>query len=424
MTERFCDARPTFDFKGLGAHFSRWFSQLPPGAYAGGWIANRAHELAARIVKAREARATRAAGVLPNRARIMTHCNLSGELVAIAHYGGAMGKELSVIATETRPYLQGTRLTAWELSRAGVPVEVVADCGIAQVLASGAVDAVLVGSDRCAQNGDIINKVGTYPLAVVAKQYSVPVYVLVQDPGKLAHGQEVQIEERPAAELLYFQDRPLIRGCSEVAARYPAFDVTPASLISFLIGFDDLFTPETFRQRHGTGVVATKPKRQGQGKYLLVYGVPQDAGYAYLGRALTAERAASILVPEMRPGLWGPHIVAMNFLRRDLPTTIVSDNMIGTLFAQGEILRVYLFYDRLSEQGASGICGSALVVLLAKAHGVPLELLQAETETPSLPDRDISTFLGRPVLPSGASVYCLSNEMLPWSLFKDSGANS
>jgi methylthioribose-1-phosphate isomerase len=426
MTQRFCDARPTFDFKGLGAHFSSWFGQLPAGAAAGNWIATRAREMAAKIVLARERRAERAARIFPSPARILTHCNVSGELVAMARHCKALGKELSVIATETRPYLQGTRLTAWELARAGVPVAVIPDCAVAQVLAGGEVDAVLVGSDRCARNGDIINKVGTYPIALVAKEYGVPFYVLVQDPGKLAQGNDVEIEERPAAELLSFQERPLmVEGCGNVAARYPAFDITPAALISSLIGFDDLFTPESFRKRYQGESAPARLIRRSQGKYLLVYGVPQQTGYTYLGHALKAERAASILVPEMRPELRGAHLVVRELLKRDLPATMISDNMMGTLFAQGEIHRLYLFYHRLSAQGPDGICGSALAALLAKAHGVPVELLEAQAESPVLADRDVSTFLGQRVLPAGASVYPVANETMPWSLFKEnSGANS
>jgi methylthioribose-1-phosphate isomerase len=137
-------------------------------------IARQAREFGARITRARSARAKRAASILANPARVLTHCNVSGELVAIARYCQAMGKKFSVIATETRPYLQGARLTAWELAQAGVPVSLIPDCAIAQVMARGEVNAVIVGADRSAQNGDIVNKVGTYPIARLAKEYSVP----------------------------------------------------------------------------------------------------------------------------------------------------------------------------------------------------------------------------------------------------------
>jgi methylthioribose-1-phosphate isomerase len=254
----------------------------------------------------------------------------------------------------------------------------------------------------------------------VAKEYGVPFHALVQEPGKLAHGSDVQIEERAAAELLRFQNRLLIDGtCGKIAARYPAFDVTPASLISLLVGFDEVFTPDTFRQRYGGESCSTNPPRQSERKYLLIYGVPQQTGYTYLGHALKAENAAGILVPEMRPELWGARVVVPELVKRDLPTTIIADNMMGTLFAQGEIRRLYLFYQRLSTYGPDGICGSALAALLAKAHRVAVELFEAETATPAFGDRDVSTFLGERVLPPGVAVHRLGTESMAWSLFRE-----
>ena len=169
MTEAFCSARPTFDFRGLGAFFDECFSKLNSDGAVGESIAGRAREFGQQIVRARQARAKRAVSMLPQGAQILTHCNISGELVEVARHCQSLGKELTVIATETRPYLQGTRLTAWELARAGVTTSVIPDCAIAQVMASGEVNAVIVGADRCARNGDVINKVGTYPLALMAR---------------------------------------------------------------------------------------------------------------------------------------------------------------------------------------------------------------------------------------------------------------
>jgi methylthioribose-1-phosphate isomerase len=176
----------------------------------------------------------------------------------------------------------------------------------------------VVGSDRSAQNGDVINKVGTYPLALMAKEYRVPFYVLVQDPGSLVRGEDVTIEERPATELLEFQGRPLVsEGAENLVCRYPAFDMTPSSLISSLVGFDDLFTPESFRKRYlKMPSTATKNGSQSFAQYLLVYGVPNKQNYAFLTHALKAEQAHSVLVPEMRPQLWGARVVARELLSR------------------------------------------------------------------------------------------------------------
>ena len=206
MTQQFCAARPTFDFRGLECFFGEWFDRLPADAAAGETISRQAREFGQQIMHARRARARRAAAVLPNPARVLTHCNVSGELVAVAQCCRELSKEFSVVATETRPYLQGARLTAWELAQAGVAVSLIPDAAVAQVMAAGEVNAVIVGADRVAQNGDIINKVGTYPLALMAREYGVPFHALVQDPRSLERGIDVPIEERPVAELLSFRD--------------------------------------------------------------------------------------------------------------------------------------------------------------------------------------------------------------------------
>src|SRR5262245_50251343 len=151
LTQQFKDVRPTFDFGGLGSYVAEFFDRLPANSLVGEAIARQARDFGAQITRGRSARAKRAAAVLPNPARVLTHCNVSGELVAVARFCKEMGKEFSVIATETRPYLQGTRLTAWELAQAGVKVELVPDCAIAQVMARGDVNAVIVGADRSAR---------------------------------------------------------------------------------------------------------------------------------------------------------------------------------------------------------------------------------------------------------------------------------
>jgi len=421
MTQRFCAARPTFDFNGLGDFFSNWSAGLPPGVGAGERVAEQACGFAKQIIKARLARAERTASILPDSARVLTHCNVSGELVAIAQLCKSMGKEISVIATETRPYLQGSRLTAWELAEAGVSVSLIPDCAAAQVMDRGEVNAVVVGSDRCAQNGDVINKVGTYPLALMAKEYGIPFYALVQDPGGLARGEDVPIEERSAKELLTFQGEPLLaEGGDKLAGRYPAFDVTPAALITRLIGFDDLFTPESFKQRYLKGsVVAAKNGMKTAEKYLLIFGLPRKDSYSFLTHALKAEQAQRILIPEMRPQLWGARVVARELLRRQVPATLISDNMMGTLFAQRQIQCLYLFYSELSAEGPKGICGSLLAARLARAHGVPIELQESE-DTNELPaDSDVSTFLGRKMIPPKVAVYPIEKEVLPWALLKE-----
>jgi methylthioribose-1-phosphate isomerase len=419
MTEQYCHARPTFDFRGLGSFFEEWFNELPAGSDPRESIARSARDFGQRIVHGRVRRAKLAASVLPNPARVMTHCNVSGELVAVAQYCKEAGKEFSVVATETRPYLQGARLTAWELARAGVPVSIIPDCAVAQVLEQGEINAVIVGADRVAQNGDIINKVGTHPLALMARAYGVSFHALVQEPRSLATGDDVPIEERPAAELLSFRGQSLVaQGGQNLDARYPSFDMTPAALMTHLIGFDAIYTPETFRRKYQKQVSPEERPRKQRGRYVLVYGIPPKNQYAFLASAVKAEQAESVLVPEMRPQLWGAQIVAPELIERHVPVTLISDNMMGTLFAHGEIRKLCLFYDLLTEAGPSGICGSLLAARLAHLHKVGVELFSAAEKHGATMDHDGSTFLGRSICPPGVNVLEVGAEVVPWSVLK------
>jgi len=419
LTQQFCDVRPTFDFRGLGSYVGEFFEKLAVGGPVGETIARQAREFGAQIIRARSARAQRTASVLPNPARVLTHCNVSGELVEVARYCREMGKEIFIIATETRPYLQGARLTAWELAQAGVSVALIPDCAVAQVLAQGAINAVIVGADRVARNGDIINKVGTYPIARLAHEYGVPFYALAQDPRSLERGSEVAIEERPAHELMTFNGQPLVPGdTATLGARYPSFDVTPVEFITQLIGFDDVYTPESFRQKYQGKSANAEPAVTSNGKYILVYGVPPPNQYAFLISALKAERAESLLIPEMRPQLLGAQVVARALLERNAPTTLISDNMMGTLFAHGEIKKLCFFYNDFAEQGPVGICGSLLAVQLARLHGVAVELFSGAPLLSSSADKDASTFMGKPICPAGVALYPIDAEVVPWALFK------
>ena len=174
-------------------------------------------------------------------ARIMTHCNTGA--LATAGYGTALGviraakgKRISVIANETRPYLQGARLTAWELVQEGIPCTLITDSMAGHLMSKGEVDVIVVGADRIAANGDVANKIGTYSLAVLAKRHGIPFYVAAPlstfDP-KIADGSQITIEERPAAEVTGYRGT---RWAPEgVCVRNPAFDVTPAELVTGII---------------------------------------------------------------------------------------------------------------------------------------------------------------------------------------------
>ena len=120
----------------------------------------------------------------------------------------------------------------------------------------------------------------------------------------------------------------------------------------------------------------------------------------------------------MRPQLWGARVVARDLLERNVPTTLISDNMMGALFAQGEILKLCLFYGSLGEAGPRGICGSLLTVKLARLHGVPIELFNGDERSDSPPDSDVSTFMGKKICPAGVAVWAVEEEVVPWGLFK------
>ena len=161
---------------------------------------------------------------------ILTHCNVSGLMPLIAQFAKEQGKEISFYVTETRPYLQGSRLTAWEIMRAGFDVTIITDSMVAYLLSLGKVTKVIVGADHLTLNGDIANKIGTYQIAVVAKYFKIPFYVLCPPASKLKSGKEIKIEIRPPDELKIYQG--LCLAPKEVKAYYPAFDVTPAKLIT------------------------------------------------------------------------------------------------------------------------------------------------------------------------------------------------
>jgi methylthioribose-1-phosphate isomerase len=182
--------------------------------------------------------------LIPDGATVLTHCN-AGALATAGDYGTALGvirgardagKKVAVIADETRPFLQGLRLTAWELAKDDIPVTVITDNMAGHVMKSGKVDAVVVGADRIAANGDTANKIGTYMVAVLAREHGVPFYVaapLTTLDLSLESGDEIPIEERDSMEITHIRDHQL--GPEGVNVHNPAFDVTPHQFITAII---------------------------------------------------------------------------------------------------------------------------------------------------------------------------------------------
>ncbi|MEY4592586.1 MAG: hypothetical protein RIR18_1481, partial [Pseudomonadota bacterium] len=183
------------------------------------------------------------AELLADGARVLTHCNAGalataghGTALGVIRSAVAAGKKISVIADETRPFLQGARLTAWEMVQENIPVTLITDNMAGFMMSQGEVDAVIVGTDRVAANGDVCNKIGTYMVAVLAKRHNIPFYVacpLSTIDMHIASGDDIPIEERAAEEVTGYRDCQW--AAQGVRVRNPAFDVTPAELVTALI---------------------------------------------------------------------------------------------------------------------------------------------------------------------------------------------
>ena len=182
---------------------------------------------------------------------VLTHCNAGA--LATGGYGTALGvlyaawetgKRFSVIADETRPVLQGARLTAWELQKIGIPTTLICDNMAGSLMAQGLIDKVIVGADRIAGNGDVANKIGTYSVAVLARYHGIPLYVAAPqstiDP-QTASGASIPIEERAPHEVSHLQG--ICMAPDGISIKNPAFDVTPATLVSAIITEEAVFYP-------------------------------------------------------------------------------------------------------------------------------------------------------------------------------------
>ncbi|HKY00997.1 MAG TPA: S-methyl-5-thioribose-1-phosphate isomerase [Burkholderiales bacterium] len=217
----------------------------------------------AQAIHAEDIRINRAIGShgaarVPQGACIMTHCNAGA--LATAGHGTALGvirsardvgKNVRVYANETRPYLQGARLTAWELMQENIPVTLVTDNMAGHLMQRGQIDWIVVGADRVAANGDVANKIGTYTLAVLAERHRIPFYVAVPRSTfdmRLSDGSQIPIEERSGAEVTGYGG--LQWAPEGVRVEYPAFDVTPHELITGLITEDGIIDhPDTEKLR-------------------------------------------------------------------------------------------------------------------------------------------------------------------------------
>jgi methylthioribose-1-phosphate isomerase len=206
-------------------------------------LRDEAVEIAAEDDRLNRVMGAHGAELIPDNGRVLTHCNAGA--LATGGYGTALGviraavesgKKLMIYADETRPFLQGSRLTAWELHRDGIPVTLICDNMAGALMNQGEIDCVIVGADRIAANGDVANKIGTYTVAVLAREHGLPFYVAAPistiDPS-IPDGSHIPIEERDSREITH---SGLLQLAPEgIRVRNPAFDVTPARLISAII---------------------------------------------------------------------------------------------------------------------------------------------------------------------------------------------
>jgi len=231
------NSRPTFPFCEVTSMVVSWAKLAYDSHMDIGRLVQR--NIAGYLKRIRERRLERVrhiAGMIKSGDSILTHCNVSGELAMAAYLCQRQGKDINFFATETRPYLQGSKLTSWELKRMGADVTLIADNAVGTVMADGLVNKVIVGSDRSCANGDFANKIGTYQIAVLAKEFNIPFYVLTQPSEKIKRGEDIPIEIRNANELLMQYKKKIVSGI--VGGFYPGFDVIPNRLITKKIPID------------------------------------------------------------------------------------------------------------------------------------------------------------------------------------------
>ncbi|RLC31918.1 MAG: hypothetical protein DRH37_01915 [Deltaproteobacteria bacterium] len=224
IVEKFAEKRPTFDFHLLGMILKEERERC-------GDLETAIHEFIARFDRMRRDRAARLAEILPNPASVLTICNFNGELIYLYDEMRKLEKEAAFIVCETRPYLQGTRLTFWELNRNRIPCQLICDNQAALLMKDGKVNCIVTGADRSTTRGDVINKIGTYALARLASHYGIPFYPLVQYP-KDIRVEDIRIEDRPVEELFIFLSEGTENAYSSVQAIYPSFDITTHEFVS------------------------------------------------------------------------------------------------------------------------------------------------------------------------------------------------
>jgi methylthioribose-1-phosphate isomerase len=206
-------------------------------------LIEEARRMHAEDIQANQAMGRHGAALMPARGGVLTHCNAGalatcgyGTALGVIRAAIAQGKKIHVYADETRPFLQGSRLTAWELMKDGIPTTVISDNMAGAIMKQGKIGAIVVGADRIARNGDVANKIGTYTVAVLAHEHAIPFYVAAPFSTvdlATSDGGQIPIEQRAAREVTHIAGRQMVP--EGVAVENPAFDVTPAKYVTAII---------------------------------------------------------------------------------------------------------------------------------------------------------------------------------------------
>ena len=224
-------SRPTFPFKEITSVFVFWAKEAVANKLSIKKFVGNNIQSYLEVIRLRKLqRIQEISEAINDGDSILTHCNVSGELAMAASICKKQKKKVHYFATETRPYMQGARLTCWELKEMGVSVTLVADNAVGTLMSDGLVNKVIVGSDNSCANGDFANKIGTYQIAVLAKEFKIPFYALIQKSEKIYRGSDIPIEIRDPKELLTFGRKKTYK--EDVDGFYPAFDVIPSYLVS------------------------------------------------------------------------------------------------------------------------------------------------------------------------------------------------
>jgi methylthioribose-1-phosphate isomerase len=206
-------------------------------------LIEEAQRMHAEDIAANQAMGRHGATLMPSSGGVLTHCNAGA--LATCGYGTALGviraaveqgKKIHVYADETRPFLQGSRLTAWELTKDGIPTTVISDNMAGAMMQQGKIGAIVVGADRIAANGDVANKIGTYSVAILAKEHGIPFYVAAPFSTidlETSDGSKIPIEERSAKEITHIAGKQMVPDAAQV--ENPAFDVTPSKYVTAIV---------------------------------------------------------------------------------------------------------------------------------------------------------------------------------------------